>query len=75
MAKSRLNSPWTPRDERVLRESAAKHKSAREVARTLRRSRGSVAFKAMSLGVHFSAINQPRGAQRKANRTKARRAA
>lgn len=68
--KTRLGKEYTAADIRVIRECSRKRISARECARRLRRSRGAVAFKAMVLGVRFRAIDQPRGAQRKANRTK-----
>jgi hypothetical protein len=72
---NRLGSEWTPADERKLRSLAAARMSARLAAAELGRSRGSVAFKAMKLRVSFKAVRQPRGAQRKANRTKSRASA
>lgn len=72
-AKNRLNEPWTDRDLRVMRQRAREGRSARETADELKRSRGAVAFKAMQEGVSFHAIRQPKGAQRKAQRTIARK--
>ena len=72
---SRLRSEWTENDVKTLKACARAKIPARIAARKLRRSRGAVAFKAMTLGIHFRAIRQPPGAQRKANRTKRQRAA
>lgn len=74
MKANRLHLPWTPRDLAVMRKAAIAGKTAAAAARTLRRSRGAVAYKAMVEGVRFCGAMQPRGTQRKANRTKARNA-
>lgn len=71
--QSRLNQPWTDHDKRVLRAGARAKKSARQVAITLRRSRGAVAFKAMDLGVHFQNVKQPRGVQSRIQRARIER--
>lgn len=72
MKPKRLNSEWTPRDLQRMRALARRGVSAKVAAAELGRSRGAVAFKAMKQGVSFHAINQPRGAQRKALRTRRR---
>ena len=71
---SRLNTPWTDAEVRSMRRLASKGYSARQFADRIGRSRGSVAFKAMCVGVSFHAVRQPKGAQRKALRTRRRRA-
>jgi hypothetical protein len=74
--------PWTESDVKKMRELAQKGLSSRLAAIKLRRTRGAVAFKAMTLGIHFSAIKQPAGVQkrlarvrRKASKTATLRAA
>lgn len=64
---------WTPGDLRTLRECAKKKLTARVCAQRIGRTRGAVAYKAMVVGVRFRAINQPKGAQVKAVRTRRRR--
>lgn len=56
---------WTARDVKMMRQCARRRLSARAAAKTLGRTRGAVAYKAMVLGVHFRAINQPRGVQKR----------
>lgn len=57
--------PWTRTDVRIMREAAKRRKSAKEVGRILGRTRGAVAYKAMVMGVHFHAINQRKGVQKR----------
>lgn len=66
----RLGRDWTRRDVKTMRECARRGLSAKACANRVQRTRGAVAYKAMVEGVRFRAINQPRGAQRRANRTK-----
>ena len=61
---SRLGKPWTAHDMNRMKSMAAGGYSAKQTATSLRRSRGSVAFKAMVSGVSFRAINQQLGVQR-----------
>lgn len=63
--RQRHNRPWTARELKVLRERAARGRSSREAAVTLRRSPGAVKYKAMVEGVAFNAIRQPKGVQMK----------
>lgn len=58
------NKPWTATDLLKLRGYAKLKMSARQAAEKLGRSTGAVKFKAMTEGVRFHKINQPRGAQR-----------
>lgn len=72
----RLTLPYTAADLRLMRQLAKQKKSAREAAKVLGRTRGAVAYKAMVEGIHFRAIAQPAGVQRRRFRkTRARRAA
>lgn len=74
-AKKHL-APWTPADMKKMRQCARERMSARLAAKALGRSTGAVKYKAMVEGVHFRAINQPAGVQRRRFRkTRARRAA
>lgn len=61
----RLMLPYTPADLKLLRQCARQKMSAREAAKVLGRTRGAIAYKAMVEGIHFSAIKQPRGVQRR----------
>lgn len=61
---------WTSADVRAMKRAARLGLSAREAGKILRRTRGAVAFKAMRLGVRFHAIEQPRGAQMRALKTR-----
>lgn len=63
--KSRLHKPWTESDEARMRAIAKKGESARVAATKLGRTRGSVAFKAMKLGISFSSVRQPAGVQKR----------
>lgn len=74
MKPKRLGKDYSAAEIRTIRRCARSKMSARVCAAKLGRTRGAVAFKAMVLGVSFRAINQPRGVQRKANRTKRRAA-
>lgn len=56
--------PWTPRELLRLRGMAKRKQSARQAAAELGRTPGAVKFKAMTEGIRFHAIEQPRGAQR-----------
>ena len=57
--------PWRRDDVRLMRKLARDRRSAREAAPMLRRTVGSVKYAAMVRGVHFRAINQPPGVQRR----------
>lgn len=57
--------PYTKRDLQRMRAHARKGLSAKECAAHLGRTRAGVAFKAMVERVHFRAINQPAGVQRR----------
>jgi hypothetical protein len=57
--------PWTPTDEKKLAALAARGLSAREAAVKLRRTTGAVKFAAMTRGIRFHAIEQPKGVQQK----------
>lgn len=57
---------WTPTEGKLLRMCAAARMSAREAARSLKRTVGAVKWQAMERGVHFRAINQKPGTQRTA---------
>lgn len=59
------NEPWTPADLKKMRALAKLKLSARLAAGRLGRSTGSVKYKAMVEGIRFSAINQPKGVQRR----------
>jgi len=65
MPSKKLNTPWTPADVRAMRRMAKAGESARFTAQVLGRSRGAVAFKAMTLGIRFHAIKQPIGLQKR----------
>jgi hypothetical protein len=56
----RLGKEWTATDVAKLRSLAKAKLSARAAAEKLGRTRGSVAQKALLLGVSFRAINQPK---------------
>jgi len=71
-AKKKHNLPWTPRDLKKLRRLAREKLSARLAARELGRSTGSVKFKAMTEGIRFQFINQPKGVQKRLARRRAR---
>jgi hypothetical protein len=61
----RLNEPYTPADLKVMRDCARQKMSARQAAALLGRTRGAVAYKAMVEGIHFRAVSQPVGVQRR----------
>ncbi len=63
--KKQAPREWTARDVQIMRALARKRYSARLAGKALRRSRGAVAFKAMTLGVRFRAVEQPRGVQKR----------
>lgn len=71
--KPRDNKPWSPHDMKRLRALARERASSRQAAARLGRSQGGVKYKAMVEGIRFHAIEQPRGAQVKALRTRRRR--
>jgi hypothetical protein len=56
--KKRKIKPWTREDVKQLRALAKDRKSCPAIARTLRRTTGSVAQKALKLGVRFRSINR-----------------
>ena len=64
-SKKKLGLPWTPADVKKMRQLAKAKLSARLAAKELGRSTGAVKFKAMTEGVRFRAINQPRGVQKR----------
>jgi len=70
-SKKRLWTSWLPKDLQVMRSCARRGLSAREAAMCLGRTRGAVAFKAMRERVHFQAIKQPRGVQKRIHRAAA----
>lgn len=55
---------WSREDIRILRTLAKARLSATQVAKKLRRTRGAVAQKAMTLGVRFRSINRGRAPPR-----------
>ncbi len=57
--KKTVPREWTARDVQIMRSLARRRYSARLAGKALGRSRGAVAFKAMTLGVRFRAIEQP----------------
>lgn len=65
MPTKKHKAPWSGADLRTMRACAKAGWSARGCARTLGRTRGAVAFKAMTEGVRFHAIKQPPGVQRR----------
>ncbi len=73
MPLKKHNLPWTPDDLRKLRALAKAKKSSRQAARELGRTTGSVKYKAMTEGVRFTFIVQPRGVQKRRARAMARR--
>jgi hypothetical protein len=74
MAKlKKHNAPWTPADLKKMRQLAKQRMSARLAARELGRTTGSVKYKAMTEGVRFRFINQPKGVQKRLARAGRRR--
>lgn len=69
----RLGQPWDKDDIKAMRTLAKQKQPASYVARVLGRSRGAVAFKAMTLKIRFHSIEQPRDVQRKIQRSRVRR--
>lgn len=69
---ARHNRPWTKHDLKRMRAKARAGMSARLAAADLGRTTGSVKYKAMVEGVSFHYINQPRGVQKKAARSRRR---
>jgi hypothetical protein len=65
MAVYKYRRPWTAADLKKLRAKAKQRASARQAARALGRTVGATKFKAMTEGVRFHAIEQPRGVQRR----------
>lgn len=71
MKPKKHNEPWTPAELRHMRKLArmklanGRRPSARFVAAVIGRTPGAVKYKAMVEGVHFRAINQPAGVQRR----------
>lgn len=63
---------WTKADVSAMRRAARNGLSAREAGKILKRTRGAVAYKAMTLGVHFRAIHQPPGVQKRIARARRR---
>lgn len=61
----RLTLPYTAADLKIMRSMAKQKKSAKETAKVLGRTRGAVAYKAMVEGIHFRAIAQAPGVQRR----------
>jgi hypothetical protein len=57
--------PWRAAEMRTLRAVAKARLPAIEAARRTGRSHGAVRFKAMVEGVHFCAVRQPRGLQKR----------
>lgn len=72
MTDRKHNSEWTETDVARLRKYAKARMSARQAARRMGRTPGAVKYKAMTSGIRFCNINQPRGAQVKALRTRRR---
>jgi hypothetical protein len=66
------NAPWTPADLRKLRALARAKLSARLAARQLGRTTGSVKYKAMTEGVRFRFVLQPKGVQKRLARRRRR---
>jgi hypothetical protein len=58
--KRRLVRAWSKEDVKSLRALAKARLSGPQVAKKLRRTRGAVAQKAMTLGVSFRSINRKR---------------
>lgn len=71
-ASKKHNAPWTPKDLKKLRALARAKLSARLAARELGRTTGSVKYKAMTEGVRFRFINQPKGVQKRLARRRRR---
>lgn len=65
MTLEKHNAPWTRKDLSLLRQCARRRLSSRAAAALLGRTVGSVKYKAMTEGVHFRAINQARGVQKR----------
>lgn len=58
--KRRVIRAWSKEDVKTLRALAKAKLSGPQVAKKLRRTRGAVAQKAMTLGVRFRSINRKR---------------
>jgi hypothetical protein len=56
--KRRVIRAWSKEDVKTLRALAKAKLSGPQVAKKLRRTRGAVAQKAMTLGVRFRSINR-----------------
>lgn len=64
MSKSRKHGqPWGATELAKMRKLARERMSARLAAKALRRTVGATKYKAMTEGVRFHAIEQPRGVQ------------
>ena len=59
------NKPWDAADMKRLRADARRGASARQAAKNLGRTVGSVKYKAMVEEVHFKFVRQPSGVQRR----------
>lgn len=68
MSKKKLGTEWNKQDVSRMRAHAARGLSAKQSAARLGRSRGAVAYKAMTLGISFRAVEQPAGVQQKLGR-------
>jgi hypothetical protein len=58
--KRRISRAWTKEDVKSLRGFAKDRLSGTQAAKKLRRTRGAVAQKAMTLGIRFKSINRKR---------------
>lgn len=63
------NAPWTPKAVAKLAKLAKEGKSSRQASKELGRSVGATKYKAMTEGIRFHFIDQPIGAQARAQRT------
>lgn len=72
MTKRKHNTEWSELEVARLRKYANAKMSARQAARRMGRTPGAVKYKAMTSGIRFCNINQPRGSQVKALRTRRR---
>jgi hypothetical protein len=68
----RDGKPWNKQDVSRMRAHANQGLSARQSAARLGRTPAAVKFKAMSEGIRFHAIEQPKGVQRKLGRLRMR---
>lgn len=61
----KYQKPWTPADIKKMRALAKQRMSARLAAKELGRTTGATKYKAMTEGVRFRFIDQPKGVQKK----------